>query len=130
MAATAQKKPKSGFYNDLFDTIIDLPDSRQMIDDTPATINFIDYDLFSENAIEDHIKQIIDDILKDINYSDILMQYTPSEKDIKIEHRTPETLDFIDILMIKRKKKNHHNFLQVKQSVKNVKKLDKRKMTN
>ena len=58
------------------------------------------------------------------------MQYTPSEKDIKIEHRTPETLDFIDILMIKRKKKNHHNFLQVKQSVKNIKKLDKRKMTN
>ena len=59
MAATAQKKPKSGFYNDLFDAIIDLTDSRQMIDDAPATINFVDYRLFSENAIEDHVKQII-----------------------------------------------------------------------
>ena len=30
-----------------------------MIDDAPATINFVDYRLFSENAIEDHVKQII-----------------------------------------------------------------------
>ena len=54
-----KKKPKSGFYNDLFDAVIDLTDSRQMTDDAPATINFVDYRLFSENAIEDHVKQII-----------------------------------------------------------------------
>ena len=34
MAATAQK---SDFCNDLFDAVIDLPDSRQIIDDTPTT---------------------------------------------------------------------------------------------
>ena len=34
MAATAQK---SDFYNNLFDAVIDLPNSRQVIDNTPTT---------------------------------------------------------------------------------------------
>ena len=98
----------------MFDAVIDLPDSRQIIDDAPTTEDIlIDDDLFSENDIEDDGKQIIDDILKDINYGDILMQYTPPEKDIKIEQKTPETLNFKDILLPKRK--NHHYFLRVKQ---------------
>ena len=35
----------------------------------------------------------------------ILMQYKPPEKDLKIEQKTPETLNFKDILLPKRKKK-------------------------
>ena len=34
MATTAQK---SNFYNDLFDAVVDLPVSRQIIGDTPTT---------------------------------------------------------------------------------------------
>ena len=36
---------------------------------------------------------------------DILMQYAPPEKDIKTEQKTPETLNFKDIVLPKRKKK-------------------------
>ena len=36
MAATAEK---SDFYNNLFDAVIDLLDSRQIIDDSPTTEN-------------------------------------------------------------------------------------------
>ena len=61
--------------------------------------------MFSENVIEDVNKQIIDNILKHINYGDIFMQYTPPEKDIKIEQKTPKTLNFEEILLRKRKKK-------------------------
>ena len=100
-----QVHKKSDFYNNLFDAIIDLPDSMQIIDNAPITEDiFIDDDLFSENDIEDDDKQIIDNVLKDINYGDILMQYTPSEKDIKIEQKTPETLNFKDIFLPRRKK--------------------------
>ena len=34
-----------------------------------------------------------------------MIQYTPPEKDIKIEQKTPEALSFKDILLPKRKKK-------------------------
>ena len=90
----------------MFDAVIDLPDSRQIIDDAPTTEDIlIDDDLFSENDIEDDGKQIIDDILKDINYGDILMQYTPPKKDIKIEQKTPETLKIFYCQKKKKKKK-------------------------
>ena len=82
MAATAQKKR---LYNNLFDAVIDLHNSMQIIDNAPTTEDiFSDDNLFSEKDIEDDNKQIIDDILKDINYFNILMQYTPPEIDIKI----------------------------------------------
>ena len=69
----------------MFDAVIDLHNSMQIIDDAPTTEDiFIDDNLFSEKDIEDDNKQIIDDILKDINYFNILMQYTPPEIDIKI----------------------------------------------
>ena len=69
MAATART---SDFYNDLFDILIDLSDSRQIIDDAPTTEDiFIDDDLFSENDIEDDNNQIIDDILKYNNFDTI-----------------------------------------------------------
>ena len=60
-----QLHEKSNLDNDLFVAVIDLPDSRQIIDDAPTTEDiFIDDDLFSENDIEDDTNQIIDDILK------------------------------------------------------------------
>ena len=101
MTAAAQK---SDFFKDFFDATIDLPNSRQIIDDAPTTEDiFIDDDLFSENNIEDDDKQIIDDISKDTNYGDILMQYTQLEKDIKIGQKAPETLNFKELLLPKRK---------------------------
>ena len=60
--------------------------------------------MFSENDIEDDHKQIIDNILKDINYDDILMQYTQPQKDIKIEQKTRETLNLKDTLLPKKEK--------------------------
>ena len=34
-----------------------------------------------------------------------MIQYTPPKKDIKMEQKTPKTLNFKDILLTKRKKK-------------------------
>ena len=76
--------------------------------------------MLSENSIDDDNKQISDTILKDINYGDILMQYTPPEKDIKIEQKTPETLNLKTFYCHEEKIKNHRYFVQVKQSVKNI----------
>ena len=60
----------------------------RLIDDTPTTEDtFLDDDLFSENEIQDDSKLIIDNILKDINYGDLLIQYTPPEKDIKLSKK-------------------------------------------
>ena len=74
-----QLHKKSDFYDDLFDVVIDLLDSRQIIDDAPTAADiFTDDDLFSDEDIEDDNKQIIDHILKYINHSDILMQYEPT----------------------------------------------------
>ena len=89
----------------IFDVVIDLPDNRQIIDDRPTAEEiFIDDNLFSENDIEDDHKQIIDNILKDINYDDILMQYTQPQKNIKIEQKTRETLNLKDTLLPKKEK--------------------------
>ena len=58
----------------MFDAVIDLPDSRQIIDDVPTTEDiFRGDDLFFDKDIEDDSKQIIDGILKDINHSEILL---------------------------------------------------------
>ena len=104
----------------------------QIIDDAPTTEDiFIDDNLFSEKDIEDDNKQIIDDILKDINYFDILMQYTPPEIDIKIQQKTPETSNFKDILLPKRKKKKLSLLSTSKAISKKYQKIDNtRKMTN
>ena len=56
----------------MFDPIIGFPDSRETIDNAPTTEDiFIDDDLCSENDIEDDNQQIIDNVLKNINYRDI-----------------------------------------------------------
>ena len=85
--------------------------------------------MFSENAIEDVNKQIIDDILKHINYGDILMQYRPPEKDMKIEQKTPKTLNFEEILLRKRKKKKS-SLLSTSKAISKKFKLDETKMKN
>ena len=104
MAATSEKK--RDFYNNLFDTKIDLPDSRQIIDDVPTTVDiFIDEDLFSDEDIEDDSKQIIDNILKDINHIEILIQCEPTTTTTTTIQKEPESLNSKDILLAKRKKK-------------------------
>ena len=107
MAATAQK---SDFYNDLLDVVIDLPGSRQRIHDAPTTENiFIDDDLLSDEDIEDDSKQTIGNILKDINDSEVLMQYklttTTTTKTTTTIKKELEILNFKDIFLPKRKKK-------------------------
>ena len=108
MAATAQK---SDFYNDLLDVVIDLPGSRQSIHDAPTTENiFIDDDLLSDEDIEDNSKQSIGNILKDINDSEVLMQYkltttTTTTKTTTTIKKELEILNFKDIFLPKRKKK-------------------------
>ena len=107
MAATAQK---SDFYNDLLDVVIDLPGSRQSIHDAPNTENiFIDDDLLSDEDIEDDSKQTIGNILKDINDSEVLMQYklttTTTTKTTTTIKKELEILNFKDIFLPKRKKK-------------------------
>ena len=54
------------------------------------------------------------------------MQYTPPEKDIKIEQKTPETLNFKDILLPKRKKKKS-SLLSTSKAIKNPPKINKLK---
>lgn len=89
----------------MFDAKIDLPDSRQIIDDVPTTVDiFIDEDLFSDEDIEDDSKQIIDNILKDINHIEILIQCEPTTTTTAIQ-KEPESLNSKDILLAKRKKK-------------------------
>ena len=88
----------------MFDAKIDLPDSRQIIDDVPTTVDiFIDEDLFSDEDIEDDSKQIIDNILKDINHIEILIQCEPTTT--TTIQKEPESLNSKDILLAKRKKK-------------------------
>ena len=83
--------------------------------------------MFSENDIEDDGKQIIDDILKDIKYSDIFMQYAPPEKDFKIEKNTTENLNSNNILLPKRKKKKSLLFSTSKAISKKYKKIRQKK---
>ena len=54
------------------------------------------------------------------------MQYTPPEKDIKIEQKTPETLNFKDILLPKRKKKKS-SLLSTSKAIKKTPKINKLK---
>ena len=99
---------KSDFYSHLFDAIIDLPDCKQIIDDGPTTeVIFIDDDLFSDKDIQDDSKQIIDDIFKNINQSEILMQYEPTNATTTTTtiKQDPKILNFKDVLLPKRKQK-------------------------
>ena len=61
------QKNKNDFCNDLFVAVIDLPESRQIIDNAPKTEDiFIDSNFFIENDSEDDDKKIIDNF----NYGD------------------------------------------------------------
>ena len=103
MTATAQK---SDFYYYLFDAVVD---SRQITEDASTTKDIcIDDNLFSDEDTEDGSKQVIDSILKDINHSEILIQYKP-----KITTTTttttikndPESFNFKDTSLTKKKGK-------------------------
>ena len=61
------QKNKNDFCNDLFVAVIDLPESRKIIDNAPKTEDiFIDSNFFIENDSEDDDKKIIDNF----NYGD------------------------------------------------------------
>ena len=71
-----------------------------IIDNAPNTEDvFTDEDLFCNEDIENDSKQIIDNILKDIN-----MQYEPKTTTATIK-KEPESLNFKNVLLPKRKKK-------------------------
>ena len=111
----------------MFNAVVD---SRQIIDDASTTKDIcIDDNLFSDEDIEDDSKQVIDSILKDINHSEILMQYKPkitttTTTTIKNE---PESFNFKDTSLTK-KRKNSRYLPRAELSIKSIKNLDKRKM--
>ena len=110
----------------MFNAVVD---SRQIIDDASTTKDIcIDDNLFSDEDIEDDSKQVIDSILKDINHSEILIQYKPkittTTTTIKNE---PERFNFKDTSLTK-KRKNSRYLPRAELSIKSIKNLDKRKM--
>ena len=110
----------------MFNAVVD---SRQIIDDASTTKDIcIDDNLFSDEDIEDDSKQVIDSILKDINHSEILIQYKPkittTTTTIKNE---PESFNFKDTSLTK-KRKNSRYLPRAELSIKSKKNLDKRKM--
>ena len=111
----------------MFNAVVD---SRQIIDDASTTKDIcIDDNLFSDEDIEDDSKQVIDSILKDINHSEILIQYKPkitttTTTTIKNE---PESFNFKGTSLTK-KRKNSRYLPRAELSIKSIKNLDKRKM--
>ena len=81
--------------------------------------------MVSENYIESDDKQVIDHILQYISYGDIFMQYTPPEKDIEIEQKTPESFKYF--LLPKRKQKKSSLFSSSKTTSNRYKKIRQKK---
>ena len=109
----------------MFDAVVD---SRQIIDDASTTKDiYIDDNLFSDEDIEDDSKQVIDSILKDINHSEILIQYKPKITTTTTIKNEPESFNFKDTSLTK-KRKNSRYLPQAELSIKSIKNLDKRKM--
>ena len=108
----------------MFNAVVD---SRQIIDDASTTKDIcIDDNLFSDEDIEDDSKQVIDSILKDINHSEILIQYKPKITTTTIKNE-PESFNFKDTSLTK-KRKNSRYLPRAELSIKSIKNLDKRKM--
>ena len=86
----------------MFDALVD---SRQIIDDASTTKDiYIDDNLFSDEDIEDDSKQVIDSILKDINHSEILIQYKPKITTTTTIKNEPESFNFKDTSLTKKGK--------------------------
>lgn len=109
----------------MFNAVVD---SRQIIDDASTTKDIcIDDNLFSDEDIEDDSKQVIDSILKDINHSEILIQYKPKITTTTTIKNEPESFNFKDTSLTK-KRKNSRYLPRAELSIKSIKNLDKRKM--
>ena len=109
----------------MFNAVVD---SRQIIDDASTTKDIcIDDNLFSDEDIEDDSKQVIDSILKDINHSEILVQYKPKITTTTTIKNEPESFNFKDTSLTK-KRKNSRYLPRAELSIKSIKNLDKRKM--
>ena len=108
----------------MFNAVVD---SRQIIDDASTTKDIcIDDNLFSDEDIEDDSKQVIDSILKDINHSEILIQYKPKITTTTTIKNEPESFNFKDTSLTK-KRKNSRYLPRAELSIKSIKNLDKRK---
>ena len=109
----------------MFNAVVD---SRQIIDDASTTKDIcIDDNQFSDEDIEDDSKQVIDSILKDINHSEILIQYKPKITTTTTIKNEPESFNFKDTSLTK-KRKNSRYLPRAELSIKSIKNLDKRKM--
>ena len=109
----------------MFNAVVD---SRQIIDDASTTKDIcIDDNLFSDEDIEDDSKQVIDSTLKDINHSEILIQYKPKITTTTTIKNEPESFNFKDTSLTK-KRKNSRYLPRAELSIKSIKNLDKRKM--
>ena len=109
----------------MFNAVVD---SRQIIDDASTTKDIcIDDNLFSDEDIEDDSKQVIDSILKDINHSEILIQYKPKITTTTTIKNEPESFNFKDTSLTK-KRKNSRYLPRAELPIKSIKNLDKRKM--
>ena len=63
---------KHDFYSDLFDAVADVPPEKVRIKEASKIEDiFIDDDLSSDTKIENGNKQYIDDLLKQVNHSDM-----------------------------------------------------------
>ena len=63
---------KYDFYSDLFDAVADVPPEKVRIKEASKIEDiFIDDDLSSDTKIENGNKQYIDDLLKQVNHSDM-----------------------------------------------------------
>ena len=104
--AAATKQKEVDFLDKLFDGVKNIPDSRQIIDDTPTMEDiFIDDELFSDTNTKD-TKNLVDVITKETDVNDILFDHVPIDKTPNVPPPPDPSLNFSDISLPKNKGKN------------------------
>ena len=116
---------KVDFYDKLFDDVKDIPDSRQIIDDAPATEDiFIDDELFSDTDTKD-TKNLVDVITLETDVNDVSLDHVPIDTTPNVPPPPDPLLNFPDILLAKNKGKNTIAKKISKKHKKNRQKKDK-----
>ena len=93
----------------MLDDIKDIPDSRQIIDDAPTTEDiFIDDELFSGINTKDSVSfiNLVDVITQETDVNDISFDHLPVDTTLNVPQPPDPSLDFLDILLPKKKEKN------------------------
>ena len=104
---SAANQKKNDFYSELFDAAIDLPPEKIDIDDAPLTEDiFIDDDLFSDTDMKDKDKLNIDNILQQVNHSNICIAQSIVEIKEKNRLKPAWKKFFSDILLPKKTNKS------------------------